>query len=166
MTVRIQKAVVGDENALAELNAFVQEFHVAYNPSYFKRTDPAEVALWFRGLLEKPTVRIWIADQDGTYAGYAIVFLHERPANPFCLARRWIEIDQIGVRKEYRCSGIGRSLVEQALRFARDENIEDVELTSWSFNSDAHKAFQKIGFTPRLIRFGQKVIINNDRSPK
>jgi len=162
MTVRIRKAVVGDENALAELNDFVQEFHVAHNPSYFKRADLSEVALWFLGLLEKPNVRIWIAEQDGTHAGYAAVFLHERPASPFCHKRRWIEIDQIGVRQEYRCSGIGRRLVDQTLRFAREENIEDVELTSWCFNGDAHKAFQKIGFTPRLIRFEQKVIIKDD----
>ncbi len=157
MIVRIRKAVVGDENSLAELNALVQEFHVAKNPSYFKRTDQTEVALWFRGLLEKQTVRIWIAEQDGIYTGYSAVLLHERPANPFCLPRRWIEIDQIGVRQEYRGSGIGRKLIEQALSFARDEKIEDVELNSWCFNVDAHKAFQQFGFAPRVIRFGLKV---------
>ncbi len=154
-SVQIREAVPGDEDALAALNAFVQEFHLAHNPAFFKQADLAEVAAWFCELLETPAARIWLAEQEGTPVGYALALLRERPANAFCHARRWIEIDQIGVRAEYRRAGIARGFVDQVLEFARTEEITEIELTSWSFNPGAHKAFRKLGFAPRLMRFGR-----------
>lgn len=155
MDVMIREAVPGDEDVLAELNAFVQEFHVVNNPSFFRPTDAVEVASWFRGLIETPGARIWIAEQGGSAVGYVVALLRERPANPFCLARRWIELDQIGVRAACRRAGIARRLVDQVLSFARAEAVTEVELSSWSFNPEAHQAFQKLGFAPRIVRFGR-----------
>jgi len=87
----IRRAVVGDERTLAELNAFVHERHLRQNPTYFTPTDPEEVAAWFRGLLESPTVKTWIAEASALPVGYVSVFWHERAQNPFCRARRWLE---------------------------------------------------------------------------
>jgi GNAT superfamily N-acetyltransferase len=144
MNVRIREAVLGDEDSRAALSAFVQEYHRTQEPSCFKRAVPAEVAAWFRGSIEESTATIWIAEQEGTPVGYVVAVQNERSANPFCLLRRWIEI--------------GRRLVDQVLQFARTENIADIELTSWCFNTDAHRAFQKLGFAPKVIRFARKVV--------
>ncbi len=163
MKVTIRRAKAGDDATLAKLNAFVHKFHVDHNPSHFRRAKRAEVAQWFRGLLEKPTARIWIAEKEGAPVGYAVAVLYERAANPFCLARRLIEIDQIGVRRECRGSGIGRRLVERVLRFARAERVGSVELTSWCFNGEAHKAFEKLGFIPKFVRFGQTLPLEDSK---
>ncbi|MCP4756295.1 MAG: GNAT family N-acetyltransferase [Proteobacteria bacterium] len=154
MTIQIRVAVPGDEKALSELNSFVQEFHVTHNPLYFKPVDIQEIKTWFRDLLKKPTVKIWIAEEGGTPVGYASVFIHKRPENPFCRTRKWLEIDQIGVLPEYQRGGIGRCLVQHVLQKACNENISNIELTSWCFNNSAHKAFQKLGFSPKVVRFG------------
>jgi ribosomal protein S18 acetylase RimI-like enzyme len=58
-------------------------------------------------------------------------------------------------------SGIGRQLVDQVLRLARTENIADVELTSWCFNTEAQAAFRKLGFAPKVIRFARKLGAEN-----
>ncbi len=78
MKVRIRQAQMGDEVVLAELNEFVHELHVDHNPSHFKRTKGTEVAQWFRDLLGRSTVRIWLAEEEGLAVGYASAFLHER----------------------------------------------------------------------------------------
>ena len=157
MNVQIRAAISGDEKTLAALNAFVQEFHVMHNPSYFKPADIREVSAWFRELIGKPTVRIWIAEEGGKPVGYASVFLHDRPENPFCYARQWMEIDQVGVLPEYRRSGIGRRLVQHVVEAAGEEHIHDIELNSWCFNDGAHEAFRRLGFAPRIVRFGRGV---------
>jgi ribosomal protein S18 acetylase RimI-like enzyme len=59
-------------------------------------------------------------------------------------------------------SGIGRQLVDQVLRLARTENIADVELTSWCFNTEAQAAFRKLGFAPKVIRFARKLGAEDD----
>jgi GNAT superfamily N-acetyltransferase len=151
----IRRAVVGDEQTLATLNGFVHDLHLRQNPTYFRPAEPEEVAAWFRGVLESPTVRIWIADALARPVGYVSVFWHERAQNPFCRERRWLEIDQVGVHPERRRQGVGRALVHVVLQAARDEGIADVELSSWVFNSDAHEAFRRLGFTPKVVRFGR-----------
>ena len=154
MNTTIRRAALGDERGLTELNALVHGFHVENNPSYFKPASPDEVAAWFRDLFGNRAARIWIAEEGETLVGYACVFLHERAENPFCLARRWFEIDQIAVRLDRQRNRIGRALVQHVLADARGEGIGEVELTCWCFNTGAQEAFQRLGFAPRLIRLG------------
>jgi ribosomal protein S18 acetylase RimI-like enzyme len=154
MKLATRRAALGDEDLLAELNAVVHDLHVAHAPDYFKPVLPAEVATRFRGLLETPTVRIWIADADGAPAGYVAAFLRERPENVFCHPRRWLEINEIAVRPQRRRAGVARALVEVVLRAADADEIAEVELSTWMFNSDAQQAFRRLGFTPRIVRFG------------
>ena len=154
MKVVTRRAVLGDEEVLAELNAVVHDLHVANAPGYFKPTVPGEVAARFRGLLETPAVRIWIADAGGAAAGYVAVFLRERPENLFCHPRRWLEINEIAVRPERRRAGVARALVELVLQAADADEIAEVELSTWVFNSEAQEAFRRLGFTPRVVRFG------------
>ena len=33
--------------------------------------------------------------------------------------------------------------------------IHHVELSSWVFNSGPHQAFRRLGFTPKVVRFGR-----------
>ena len=157
MNTAIRRAALGDERALTELNAFVHRFHVANKPAHFKPASPDEVAAWFRSQFGNQAVRIWIAEEAGTPVGYASVFLHERAENPFCLARRWFEIDQIAVRPDRQRNGIGRALVQHVLADARAEGIREVELTCWCFNPGAQEAFQRLGFAPRLTQFSLQV---------
>lgn len=156
MTAHIRLATFGDEWALADLNAFVQNLHVENNPTRFRPAALDVVAAWFQGLVGDPTVHIWIAEEDGKPVGYASMIVHNREQNPFCHARRFVEIDQISVHPDYRRRGIGRSLLQHIIRSAHAEGIRDVELSSWSFNAGAQEVFRSLGFEPKLIRFGRE----------
>lgn len=157
MITKLRTAVPGDENVLAELNALVHEFHVKHYPSYFKPGDLGLITAWFRDMIRKPTVQIWVAERSGQAVGYAVIILRERPEEALSYVRKWLEIDQIGVLPEHQRTGIGRRLIQRTLRSARKQKIRDVELTSWSFNGKAHKAFKRLGFSPRIVRFGVEV---------
>jgi GNAT superfamily N-acetyltransferase len=154
MSTTVRAAVPGDEALLAVLNGFVHEVHVAHRPEYFKPARAEHVAAWFRSILEKPAVLIWIAEEDGEPVGYVLALLHERAENPFCSARRWCEIDQIAVDDRWRRRGIARTLVQRVLTEVRRRGIREVETSSWSFNEPAHHAFRRLGFAPQVIRFG------------
>ena len=154
MSANVRPAVVGDEESLAILNGAVHELHVAHRPQYFKPTRAPDVSAWFKSLLEKPTVLAWVAEADGVAIGYVLALLHERAENPFCPARRWCEIDQIAVDQKWRRRGIARVLVQRVLAEVRARGILEVELSSWAFNEDAHRAFRRLGFAPNLVRFG------------
>jgi GNAT superfamily N-acetyltransferase len=150
---RIRRAQPGDAELLARLNATLHAVHLRERPEFFKAAQPAQVQEWFRGLLDKPTTRCWIAELDADAAGYLLMTEHQRAENVFCRERHWHEIDHIGVEEVFRGQGIGRALLQTALSAAAETGTNDVELASWSFNVQAHTLFQRCGFSPRLLRF-------------
>jgi ribosomal protein S18 acetylase RimI-like enzyme len=153
MTLRIRKAVIGDENLLATMNSFVQEIHTQNRPDQFKATDAAELGNWYQSLLQKPATRIWIAEHDGQAVGYLLAILHRQPETPFTRQRHWCEIDQVAVDPAWRRKGLAREMIAMAVAEAKAEGFPNVELTSWSFNQGAHEMFRKLGFRPKTVRF-------------
>jgi GNAT superfamily N-acetyltransferase len=153
MSLRIRPGGLDDATTLAALHPQVHGLHVATRPDYFVAPRREDVEAWFREQLARSDARSWLAELDGSSAGYALVYFHERPARPFVHARRWCEIDQIAVVSAKRRRGVARALIEAALSEARRRGIRDIELSSWAFNTQAHEAFRRIGFTPKVIRF-------------
>ena len=155
MSVNIRRAVIGDEGLLASLNRFVQQVHLANRPDHFRPTQPAELATWYRSLLEQRSTRVWIAERNGLPVGYILAIVHDTSENPFVRARRWCEIDQVAVDPDWRRQGIAHALILNAVSEAKSEGIS-VEATSWSFNEGAHEVFRRLGFVPKTIRFELK----------
>jgi GNAT superfamily N-acetyltransferase len=157
MDFSIRRAANGDEGMLAALNEIVQDLHVRSRPEYFKPTNADEVADWFKSRLDQPTTQIWIAAAGGTAVGYVVATRQESPEHVLCRARQWFQIDEIAVAPPWQQKGVGRSLVQEVIAEARRHGIDEVELSSWSFNQAGHDAFLKMGFQPKTVRFWMKV---------
>ncbi|HWZ87318.1 MAG TPA: GNAT family N-acetyltransferase [Polyangiaceae bacterium] len=157
MTSNIRIARPEDCSAIATLNEHAQALHIAARPDVFKPTRLSELEPWFRALLRDTAMRGWLAELDGQPVGYVISILRVSEENPLCLARRWLELNEIAVAPEQRRQGIARALTEQVLAHARAEGLESVELGSWSFNAAAHAAFAQLGFSPQRVRFERRV---------
>jgi diamine N-acetyltransferase len=153
MQVAIRSASGADVELLVELNRCVHDIHVAALPAYFRQPAPGAVEELFRSRLEHQDTRVWIASIDSAAVGYAVSVLRERPENAVCFARRFCEVEEIGVARGHRKKGVARALVVRAITEARLQGVPDVELTSWAFNTDAHAAFQALGFRPMIVRF-------------
>jgi len=137
--VTVRRAVGGDAHALAALNRFVHETHLARRPDYFKPVREDEAAAWFRERLEERTTAAWIAEAEGRSVGYVLTFF-----------------DQIAVDPVWRRRGVGRALMAAALAEAGSRGMQNIELFSWAFNTDAHAMFQRLGFEPRMLRFERR----------
>lgn len=151
MSVRIRRAVESDLDAIIGLNAQVHAIHVAARPDYFRAVEPRAVAKWLGGMLDDPSIVVWLAERASEVVGYVLVMTKERAANPFCHARLTAEIDQIAVDAGSRETGVGRALIEHAIDHAATSGIETVELNVWAFNEAARCAFEAVGFAPRVL---------------
>ena len=149
----IREATDQDLNRLAVLNAFVQDDHAASRPDHFAASNIAVLSEAIGHHLQEATSRIWIAQVGELSVGYVLAIWRERGADTFCHARRWCEIDQIVVDPAFRRRGVAKALVIAATDAAAAEGINDVELNTWAFNSDAQDVFRQLGFRPKMIRW-------------
>ena len=62
-------------------------------------------------------------------------------------------IEDLIVEESKRNNGIGKALIENAVSFAKDNNCEVVELTSYKDNIKAHKFYENNGFINHSINF-------------
>ena len=96
---------------------------------------------------------MWIAEAEGTPAGFAVSSLRERPENALCRAQRYCELEEVCVAPAARRKGVARALVERVIAEARARGIDDIQLVCWAFNAEAQAAFAALGFEPLSVRF-------------
>jgi GNAT superfamily N-acetyltransferase len=157
MSVVVRPALASDVDVLVGLNSVAHESCVSHRPDVFKSVAPGDIAKWFRRLLRKPNARIWIAEQDAVPVAYVLAFFCERKDNPFSVARRWCEIDQVAVGPRDTNQGVGRMLVQTVAAEARLRGINELRTTVWCFNEVAHQALTKLGFRAEVVQFALKI---------
>src|SRR5262245_51534411 len=138
---------------LAALSARVQELHARERPEVFKPVDLPGLERWFADALASGSARIWIAHVGEKPVGYAVVVEQRRADTVFTYARRWLEVEQIGVDPAYRRRGIARDLFRHVTEAAIADGVSEIELNTWSFNSAAQLAFERLGFVAKNLRF-------------
>jgi GNAT superfamily N-acetyltransferase len=159
MTLLVRAAEAADIERLVTLNRATQELHVEARRDIFHPVRSEDMVAWFTDLLANPSVRVWVAKDDAV-VGYAVVRVRETEASPFCPARTWWELDEIGVDAAHRRRGVARALVERIVAEARPAGLPALELNCWSFNLAAQQAFASLGFTPMTTRL--ELLLQND----
>ena len=56
------------------------------------------------------------------------------------------EIMELFVKEKYRLNGIGKKLLAEAIKIARDEGCLGIELSSSNWRTDSHRFYQDSGF--------------------
>jgi GNAT superfamily N-acetyltransferase len=156
MTVNVRRATIGDLPAFLELHTHVHALHLQRRPEQFKPTETHAIEARFREGLGADSPKIWVAELAGKVVGYAVEVQAQKAENTWCPARRWCEIEQVGVDPAHRRRGIARALLQTIVDSAHAAGIDEIELTSWSFNQDAHRAFEHFGFVSKIVRFELK----------
>ena len=62
-------------------------------------------------------------------------------------------IEDLIVKEQKRNKGIGKALLENAINFAKENNCDIIELTSYNNEIEAHKFYEKNGFINHSIKF-------------
>jgi GNAT superfamily N-acetyltransferase len=156
MSVLVRAAEPNDGPALVGLIGVVQALHVARRPETFRPISQAEIAVWLAEAAQDPASKIWVAEVDGAIGGYLRSVIRKQAENPFVYDRTWLELYLICVAPDQRRTGVAKALFGAALTYADAQGFRDVELSTWAFNDDAQRAFTRVGFVPKVVRFEAK----------
>ena len=94
--------------------------------------------------LGNPASEFYFLFLGAELAGYLKV--NEAPAQTDLNDPDSLEVERIYVRRQYKGKGLGRTLIEHAVRLARDRNRASLWLGVWEKNRDAIRFYEKMGF--------------------
>jgi len=82
-----------------------------------------------------------VIEKDGEVAGFATLVTYRVPTKGI-IGR----IEDVIVDEKYRGQGIGRGVMEELIRMAKEKNIFLIELTSKPQRTAARKLYESLGF--------------------
>jgi len=144
--VFVRRATPADVADIVRLALEVQDVHVAGQPELFKPggVEPhAEIAK----RVTTPGQFYWVATLAADPVGYAYARLVIEPESLWRYASRLLMLDQMGVDARHRSRGIGEALWTAVRETAAAESVDRVVLNVWSFNRDARRFYEQLGFT-------------------
>ena len=149
MNIRISNDNDVDSNLL---KLYIKGFKMHYENRkdiFIAKTDE-ELKNELIDVLKNPERIVLVIEIENAIIGY-VEFKYTTKAT------KCILIDQIFIDNDCKRKGYGRMLIEEVTKFAKKNNCKRIELNCWSFNEDALKFYQKIGFIPQRIIFEKPV---------
>jgi GNAT superfamily N-acetyltransferase len=144
--VVIRAATESDVGRVAEL------MNLGGVPGRPPRETPDAPAPYLRALpdLQHGGGGVFVAVLDGEVVGVCqlIVFRHLQARGGLCA-----EIESVHVHPDHRARGVGTTLMEAAIERARALGCYRVQLTSNEVRHDAHRFYERLGFTPSHVGF-------------
>lgn len=138
------KEELGRVNVLREM---VNGLHSSGRPDIFKPVFSQELQDLVSILWETDRGDVIVVLRDDVICGYACVDYVDRPEAIYCFARRFYHINEFGVDESYRRQGVATELFDFLKAEASAKGFDKIELDVWSFNDDALKFYESLGFT-------------------
>ncbi len=109
----------------------------------------------FTSELEDERSVLVIAEIDGILAGFAFGFLEKHSDD--LIEAPYLSIVYLETAKEFRKRGVGRALLKEMERLARERGIKTIDLQVWLTNKPAMRLSVEAGYQPLEMRMGKRV---------
>jgi GNAT superfamily N-acetyltransferase len=97
----------------------------------------------FTQIAASPGLELIIAEEQGKVIGTLLLLIVPNLAH--CVSP-WAEIENMVVEENYRSQGIGKLLIEYALKKAKGAGCYKIQLCSDNRRARAHEFYQSLGF--------------------
>lgn len=134
----------------------VGEVHHQLRPDLFRAGAQKYDEAALERLLADSSRPIFIADREGSVAGYCFCILQVTENDPVLRDRKVLYIDDLCVEETLRGQGIATKLYDHAVAYARSLGCDAVTLNVW-YGNGAQKFYEKSGM--QFQKIGMEYIL-------
>ncbi|WP_267739643.1 GNAT family N-acetyltransferase [Myroides injenensis] len=117
-----------------------------YQPYYFADVIPDKTFL--EEVIEREDWEFIIAVDNNQLVGMVALFIEETLPYECFIPHRYLNFADIFVEEEYRKKGIGKQLIDAVKSWAKDKEVDYIELIVLKQNSKAYDLYLKEEFEP------------------
>ncbi len=143
--MEIRKAEQSDIDSLLHLNHQIGIMHFENAPEAFVQPSAAEKEFLLNALSDSSRLFL-VAEVAGAVVGFVTATVTINEAIPFLVNSPVCRVGTIVVGENSRASGIGSQLMSKCAEWAKSEGAKQIRLEVMSFNDNAQKFYQKLGF--------------------
>lgn len=147
--VDVRRAGEKDIPSLLTLLSQVLEVHARIRPDYFVSGQTKYSNSELEQILDDDGKRVYVAEVDGTVAGYAFCELKEMPDKPFVEHFKYLYIDDLCVDESFRGKDVATKIFEHVKVEAKALGCRDITLNVWAGNDRANAFYKKMGMKPQ-----------------
>lgn len=146
----IRKARMEDRLGIERLLKEVNNLHQKLRPDIFIENVIKYNEEQFNALISNGATPIFVAvDEDGNVLGHLFCQVRDYADVAVYKDFKTLFIDDLCVAESAHRQGIGKSLFDFALKYARQNGCYDVTLNVWSGNDSALAFYGKMGMFPK-----------------
>lgn len=149
MNLKIREANINDiDNGLLEVFIEGYRYHQKGRPDIFVNLSDEELKNDLIQNLDRLSTIVILDDEHIVgYLSYIIKKQHTWKLN----------VDQLVILERYRGKGLGKKLMDEAKRIAKENGCDRIELNCWLFNENALAMYEHIGFNRQRTIYELKI---------
>jgi ribosomal protein S18 acetylase RimI-like enzyme len=161
--MEIEPATPEDYDGICAVLAEGDAVHAEHLPDVFRpKSGPVRSRDFLVGRIRGPESAVIVAREGLEIVGVAEVVMKPPIPRDDLVPRRVALIDSVVVRAPHRHRGIGTQLLARAEVWARERDADVTELHVWSFNGQARKLYERMGYVTRSVRL-ERVLSDDAR---
>ncbi|KPJ61581.1 MAG: hypothetical protein AMJ46_00280 [Latescibacteria bacterium DG_63] len=148
----IRKADSSDIESLCPLYFHFHEFHAKRVPERlvtlgpFSDFDNSELVTKLKKILGDEQAVLLVAQVGGQIVGLAEAYIRQDKPHPETKGYRYVHLQSLMVREDFRGQGIGALLVQAAEDWARKHGAREIRLDTWEFSGDPVGFYEKMEY--------------------
>ena len=142
----VRFGVLKDVESVNIIRKEVNDLHVHGKPDVFKPGFSEDMKEYLKNYANARDKFFLVCEVNGVVCAYAMVNYVVKPETPYRFELKFLEIQEIGTLKAMQGNGYGKKLVEKIKEIATQYGINRIELNMWTFNDDALKFYDSVGF--------------------
>lgn len=151
--MEIRNYQLKDLNAVKQIFIESQNFHAKSRPDVFK-TVTTITDKDFQVFLSDINI---VATIDQKVVGFAIATLKNVEENILIKSKQIFKIEFLGITENWKNHKIGTELMKVLEQIAKSKKTEMIQFDYWTFNVNARKLYDKLGYTSRYETLEKKV---------